>query len=35
MEKLFAMKIYLKMWVKVQEGWRDNPRILTDLGYGL
>ena len=35
MEKLFAMKIYLKMWVKVQEGWRDDPRILSDLGYGL
>jgi GTP-binding protein Era len=35
MEKLFAMKIYMKMWVKVQAGWRDDPRILTDLGYGL
>ena len=35
MEKLFAMKIYLEMWVKVQAGWRDNPRILTDLGYGM
>ena len=35
MEKLFAMKIYMEMWVKVQAGWRDDPRILTDLGYGL
>ncbi len=35
MEQLFGMKIYLEMWVKVQAGWRDNPRILTDLGYGL
>ena len=34
MEKLFGMKIFLEMWVKVQAGWRDNPRILTDLGYG-
>ena len=34
MEKLFSMKIYLEMWVKVQPGWRDNPRILADLGYG-
>ena len=34
MEQLFAMKIYLEMWVKVQAGWRDNPRILHDLGYG-
>ena len=35
MEQLFSMKIYLEMWVKVQAGWRDNPRILTDLGYGM
>ncbi len=35
MEQLFAMKIYLEMWVKVQAGWRDNPRILNDLGYGM
>ena len=35
MEKLFGMKIFLKMLVKVQTGWRDNPRILTDLGYGV
>ena len=35
MEKLFSMKIFLEMWVKVQPGWRDSPRILTDLGYGL
>lgn len=35
MEKLFGVKIYLEMWVKVQPGWRDNPRILSDLGYGL
>jgi GTP-binding protein Era len=35
MEQLFDMKIYLEMWVKVQAGWRDNPRILTDLGYGI
>jgi GTP-binding protein Era len=35
MEQLFGMKIYLEMWVKVQAGWRDNPGILTDLGYGM
>ncbi len=35
MENLFSMKIYLEMWVKVQPGWRDNPRILADLGYGI
>ena len=35
MEQFFGMKIYLEMWVKVQAGWRDNPRILTDLGYSI
>ena len=35
MEQLFSMKIFLEMWVKVQPGWRDNPRILIDLGYGM
>jgi GTP-binding protein Era len=34
MERLFGMKIYLQMWVKVQEGWRDNVQVLTELGYG-
>ncbi len=34
MERLFGMKIYLRMWVKVQEGWRDNVQVLTELGYG-
>ena len=34
MERLFGMKIYLRMWVKVQEGWRDNVQALTELGYG-
>ena len=35
MEQLFSMKIFLEMWVKVQPGWRYNPRILIDLGYGM
>jgi GTP-binding protein Era len=34
MERLFGMKIYLRMWVKVQEGWRDNVQVLSELGYG-
>ena len=34
MEQLFGVKIFLQMWVKVQEGWRDNPQVLTELGYG-
>ena len=34
MERLFDMKIFLNIWVKVQEGWRDNPQLLLDMGYG-
>ena len=33
MEKAFGMKVFLQLWVKVQEGWRDNDRLLIDLGY--
>jgi GTPase len=34
MERLFGMKIYLRMWVKVKEDWRDNVQVLSELGYG-
>jgi GTPase len=34
MERVFGMKIYLQIWVKVQEGWRDNVHMLSELGYG-
>ncbi len=33
METVFNMKIFLNLWVKVQEGWRDNDRLLVELGY--
>ena len=33
LERAFSMKIFLKLWVKVQEGWRDNDRLLVELGY--
>ncbi len=33
MEHAFNMKIFLELWVKVQEGWRDNDRLLVELGY--
>ncbi len=35
MEQLFSMKIFLEMLVKVKAGWRDNPQILDEMGYGL
>jgi GTP-binding protein Era len=33
MEHLFAMKVYLQLWVKVKEGWRQDEQMLTALGY--
>jgi GTP-binding protein Era len=33
MQKLFATKVYLNLWVKVREGWSDNERLLHSLGY--
>jgi len=33
MEKLFDCKIFLRLWVKVREGWSDNERMLQNLGY--
>ena len=33
MERLFGVKVFLELWVKVQEGWREDERALTELGY--
>ncbi len=33
MEQMFGMKIFLELWVKVREDWRDNESLLVDLGY--
>lgn len=33
MERLFGQKVYLKLWVKVKEGWADDERALKSLGY--
>jgi GTP-binding protein Era len=32
-EKLLGTKVFLELWVKVRKGWRDNKKILYDLGY--
>lgn len=33
MEKFFGTKVYLNLWVKVKENWRDNSFNLNSLGY--
>lgn len=33
METLFGQKVFLRLWVKVKEGWADDLRALQSLGY--
>lgn len=33
MEKLFDCRVYLKLWVKVKEGWTNDERALKSLIY--
>ena len=33
MEKLFERKVFLKLWVKVREGWVDDENALKKFGY--
>lgn len=32
-EKLLGDKVFLTLWVKVKEDWRNNPSMLNELGY--
>lgn len=32
-EKLLEGRVYLTLWVKVKEDWRNNPSVLNELGY--
>lgn len=32
-EKLLQDKVFLTLWVKVKEDWRNNPSMLNELGY--
>jgi GTP-binding protein Era len=33
LEKQLAQKVFLKLWVKVKEGWSSDERVLRSLGY--
>lgn len=33
MEKFFGIKVYLDLWVKVKENWRDMPNTISNFGY--
>ena len=33
LEKFFGVKVYLNLWVKVKEKWRDNLFNLNNFGY--
>jgi GTP-binding protein Era len=33
LEALLDKKIYLRLWVKVKEGWRSKQSLLRQLGY--
>lgn len=33
MERLFDMKVFLELWVKVKEAWREDEQVLAELGY--
>jgi GTP-binding protein Era len=32
-EKLLGTKVFLQLWVKFKKGWRDDKKVLNDLGY--
>ena len=33
MEKFFGVKVYLSLWVKVKENWRDRLSLVSNFGY--
>jgi GTPase len=35
LERLLECKVFLELWVKVRANWRQDERILRDLGYAI
>ena len=35
LERFFGVQVYINLWVKVKEKWRDNTLNLNNLGYNL
>ena len=33
LEALLGVRVFLELWVKVKENWRDDQRMLSSLGY--
>jgi GTPase len=33
MERMFDRKVFLRLWVKVREGWADDESVLKQFGY--
>ena len=33
LERFFGVKVFLDLWVKVKENWRDNSGNLNNFGY--
>ena len=33
LEKIVGTKVFLRLWVKVKNGWADDERALRSLGY--
>ena len=33
LEKIFGTKIYLNLWVKVKENWRESAAAVGNFGY--
>ncbi len=32
-ERLLGTRVFLQLWVRVKKGWRDNEKVLDELGY--